>query len=256
VASVGLADRLYVPRATALHGIPAHVKLVAMVLFIFAVIATPNEQFWAFGCYALIVIGIIGLSRVPVTVIAPRMLIEVPFVIFALLMPFFGPEPYVRFIGLQLSEPGLIAGFGIFAKATIGVTLSILLAATTTPRDLLGGLETLRVPALLVQIAGFMVRYVQVVVDELHRMRIARESRGFQARGVRAWPVLAQSVGTLFIRSYERGERVHLAMLSRGYTGRLPHLVDIRATRQQWFQALLVPVSGAVVMVLALWAQS
>ena len=55
-------------------------------------------------------------------------------------------------------------------------------------------------------------------------MRIARESRGFDARDVRHWPVLARSAGALFIRSYERGERVHLAMLSRGYTGTMPRL--------------------------------
>jgi cobalt/nickel transport system permease protein len=54
------------------------------------------------------------------------------------------------------------------------------------------------------------------------RMKVARESRGFRARTVRAWPVLATTAGALFIRSYERGERVHLAMLSRGYDGSMP----------------------------------
>jgi cobalt/nickel transport system permease protein len=53
-------------------------------------------------------------------------------------------------------------------------------------------------------------------------MKIGRESRGFSARNPRHWPVLARSAGALFIRSYERGERVHLAMLSRGYTGKMP----------------------------------
>jgi cobalt/nickel transport system permease protein len=67
-----------------------------------------------------------------------------------------------------------------------------------------------------------MVRYLEVVTGELQRMRVARASRGFDARNPRHWPVLARSAGALFIRSYERGERVHLAMLSRGYTGRLP----------------------------------
>ena len=86
------------------------------------------------------------------------------------------------------------------------------------------GLERLRVPNLLVQIMGFMVRYLDVVTDEMRRMRVARESRGFTARDVRHWPVIARSAGALFIRSYERGERVHLAMLSRGYTGTLPRL--------------------------------
>jgi cobalt/nickel transport system permease protein len=72
-----------------------------------------------------------------------------------------------------------------------------------------------------VQIMGFMIRYVDVVSDEMRRMRIALESRGFSARNPRHWPVLARSAGALFIRSYERGERVHLAMVSRGYTGSL-----------------------------------
>ena len=72
-------------------------------------------------------------------------------------------------------------------------------------------------PDLLVQIMGFMVRYLEVVTGELQRMRVARASRGFDARNPRHWPVLARSAGALFIRSYERGERVHLAMISRGH---------------------------------------
>jgi cobalt/nickel transport system permease protein len=67
-----------------------------------------------------------------------------------------------------------------------------------------------------------MVRYLDVVTGEMHRMRIAAEARGFSARNPRHWPVLARSTGALFIRSYERGERIHLAMLSRGYAGRMP----------------------------------
>ena len=102
---------------------------------------------------------------------------------------------------------------------------SLRLGEPTEPRALLLGLERLRLPQQLVQIMGFMIRYVDVVTDEMRRMRIARESRGFTARNPRHWPVVARSLGALFIRSYERGERVHLAMVSRGYTGRLP---DVR----------------------------
>ena len=77
-------------------------------------------------------------------------------------------------------------------------------------------------PTTLVQIMAFMIRYLSVVTEELRRMHVARVSRGFEARNPRHWPVLAKSFGALFIRSYERGERVHLAMLSRGYTGKMP----------------------------------
>jgi cobalt/nickel transport system permease protein len=99
---------------------------------------------------------------------------------------------------------------------------ALTLAATTEPTELLRGLQRLRVPDLLVQIAGFMVRYLDVVTAELGRMTVAMRSRGCDPRSPRHWPALARALGALFIRSYERGERVHLAMLSRGYDGRLP----------------------------------
>jgi cobalt/nickel transport system permease protein len=102
------------------------------------------------------------------------------------------------------------------------------------------------VPGALVQILSFMVRYLGVVGDEMGRMRVARESRGFTARSVRAWPVLAASTGTLFLRSYERGERVHLAMVARGYTGAMPETYPLRARPAEWATALAP--AGAVVL--------
>jgi cobalt/nickel transport system permease protein len=148
-----------------------------------------------------------------------------------------------------VSEPGLVAALGLLAKATIGVLAALVLATTTEPRDLVAGLERLRLPQQLVQILGFMVRYLEVVTGDLHRMRVARESRGFRARSVRAWPALASSAGALFIRSYERGERIHLAMVSRGYTGRLP--VDRRqpVSAAQWRAASAVPLLAGLVLV-------
>jgi cobalt/nickel transport system permease protein len=102
------------------------------------------------------------------------------------------------------------------------VLASLTLAATTEPDDLLRGLQRLRLPDLLVQIMGFMIRYLDVVTGELRRMLTAMRSRRCDPRSPRHWPALAKALGALFVRSYERGERVHLAMLSRGYTGRLP----------------------------------
>ena len=127
--------------------------------------------------------------------------------------------------------PGCWAAWNILAKATLGVVASILLAATTEPRALLIGVERLRLPRLLVQIMSHAPLHGRDP-GEMRRMRVARESRGFEARDVRHIPVIAQSAGALFIRSYERGERVHLAMLSRGYTGWMPVIHDLRADRR------------------------
>jgi len=204
------------------HRAPAHLKLVALVAFMLTVVATPREWFWFFAGYLAVLICLIAVSQVPFGYIGKRMVVEVPFVVFAVLMPFIAIGPRVDVLGLSLSQEGLWGAWGLLAKGTLGVVASLTLAATTEPRNLLAGLQRLRVPDQLVQIMGFMIRYLDVVTEEMRRMRVARESRGFRARSVRHWPVVARSAGALFIRSYERGERVHLAMLSRGYTGRLP----------------------------------
>jgi cobalt/nickel transport system permease protein len=201
---------------------PAHVKILALLGFVLLVVATPKDWFGAYAAYLLVIAAVVAVSGVPPTYILRRLVVEVPFVVFALLIPFIATGPRTEMLGLSVSEPGLLSAWGLLAKGTLGVLASLTLAATTEPRLLLAGLERLHLPALLVQIMGFMVRYLDVVTEEMRRMRIARESRGFDARDVRHWPVLARSAGALFIRSYERGERVHLAMLSRGYTGTMP----------------------------------
>ncbi len=204
------------------HRAPAHLKVVALVVFMLVVVATPRGWWPAYAAYLTLLLGVIALSHVPPTYLLKRMVVEVPFVFFAVLLPFVATGPSTEVLGVSVSESGLHAGVKLLITATLGVMASLTLAATTEPQALLQGLTRLRVPALLVQIMGFMIRYLEVVTDELRRMKVARESRGFTARDPRHWPVLARSFGALFIRSYERGERVHLAMLSRGYTGRLP----------------------------------
>ena len=172
--------------------------------------------------WAAALLVVVAVSQVPPTYLARRMVVEVPFVVFAVLVPFVAQGPQVQVLGMGLSEPGLVAAGGLLMKGTLGVLASLTLAATTEPEDVLRGLERLRMPDLIVQIMGFMIRYLDVVTGEMGRMLTAMRSRGCDPRSPRHWPALARSLGALFIRSYERGERVHLAMLSRGYTGRLP----------------------------------
>ncbi len=170
-----------------------------------------------------------------------RALIEIPFIFFAILMPFFGTGEKFEIAGIELYREGLLAGTSIVVKGTLGVLAAVILSTTTTAREILRGLERLKLPAVMVQIASFMLRYVNVISDEMERMKVARESRGFVATGIKHWKVLATSAAALFIRSYERGERVHLAMLSRGFDGNLPSLDNNKAIQRQWFTALSLP---------------
>jgi cobalt/nickel transport system permease protein len=247
--AAGHTHKLYVHGHSPVHALPAQCKLVALLAFVLIVVATPRTAYWAFGGYALLLLAVTVAARIRPTFVLKRLVVETPVVVFAILLPFIATGPRTELLGfLPVSEHGLLGAWNVLAKATLGVVASILLGATTDQRELLAGLERLRMPKLLVQIASFMVRYVEVITDQLRRMRVARLSRGFEARSVRSWPVLAKSVGALFIRSYERGERVHLAMLSRGYTGQLPATGNQPvAGAQAWTAAAALPVLAAIV---------
>lgn len=243
----GHAHKLYRHGHSRVHRLPPHCKIAALLCFVLAVVATPREAMWAFGLYVVLLGAVAAAARVPAGFLLRRMLVELPFVVFAVFMPFVAEGERVDVLGLQLSVSGLWAAWNVLAKGTLGVAASVLLAATTELREVLQGLQRLRMPPLLVQIASFMIRYGDVIADELRRMRIARASRGFEARGVRHWGVLAKTAGALFIRSYERGERVHLAMVSRGYTGTMPDVYGAAATRGQWSYAATLPAAALAV---------
>lgn len=215
----GHGHRLHYHAHSPLHRARPQHKLVALLAFVLVVVATPATAYVAFAAYLAVLAGVIAVSTVPPLYLLKRMVVEVPFLFFAALMPFVSHGPRTEVLGVSVSQLGLEAAIGLAMKGTLGVLASLTLAATTEPRDVLVGLERLRLPHQLVQIMGFMVRYLDVVTEEMRRMRVALLSRGFTARNPRHWGVLARSAGALFIRSYERGERVHLAMVSRGHTG-------------------------------------
>ncbi|MGJ5755291.1 cobalt/nickel transport system permease protein [Streptomyces puniciscabiei] len=243
----GHLHRLYRHGHSPVHGLPPHTKLAAAFLFVVVVVSTPREAMGAFAAYAVLLAFVAHHARVPARFLLRRLLIEVPFVAFAVLMPFVAEGERVHVLGLPLGVNGLWGAWNVLAKGTLGVAASVLLAATTELRHLLPGLQRLGLPPLLVQIASFMIRYGDLITDEMRRMRIARESRGFEAKGVRHWGVLAKSAGALFIRSYERGERVHLAMVSRGYAGSMPVIDEVTASGAQWRRALTLPCAALVV---------
>ncbi|MDR7278971.1 cobalt ECF transporter T component CbiQ [Catenuloplanes atrovinosus] len=233
------------------HRLAPEVKIAATVAVTIAIVATPREAFWAFGVYALIVAVLAGIARIPAGWLARRSLVEVPFVLLAVLLPFAGAGERIEWWGLHLSVDGLYGGFNLLVKGTLGVLVALILAGTTSTRDIIAGLDRLRCPAVLTQIATFMLRYLDVLIDEARRMRIARLARGDDPRFLWQLRGFATGVGALFLRAFERGERVYLAMLSRGYTGALPHRPDAGAGVAQWATVATVPLVTAAIAVTA-----
>jgi cobalt/nickel transport system permease protein len=244
-----VGERLYLHRHTVVHSLPSHLKIIAALSFILIVVSTPVTQWGAFVAYFLWLFVVVRIAQIPYGTLFKRALIEIPFIFFAILMPFFGSGETIQVGPFELYREGLIAGAGIVVKGTLGVMTAIILSTSTTAREILRGLERLRLPVLMVQIASFMLRYVNVVNDEMERMKIARESRGFEATGMKSWRVLATAAGALFIRSYERGERVHLSMLSRGYEGVLPQEHQHKIKGSIWFTAMIYPLVAALIFI-------
>jgi cobalt/nickel transport system permease protein len=235
---------------TPIHRLTPESKVAATFLFVVAVVVTPREELWAFGCYAAAIGALAVVARVPLSLLVRRMAIELPFLAFAVMLPFIGHGPRVDVLGVSFSAEGLWAAWNIVVKGTLGIAASSLLVATTDTRDILRGLERLHVPKVFVAIASFMVRYLEVVAGELRAMRIARASRGDDPRWIWQSRAIAASAGTLFVRSYERGERVYLAMAARGYDGTMPS-TSTAAARATWGPALMLPLGAAAVAAIA-----
>lgn len=242
----GHSHTLYVHEHSRLHRLAPEAKIAAAFGTVVSIAITPRHALWAFGIYAVAVVALIVVSRISFRFVARRLLAIAPFVVAALLIPFVASGETTEIWGVDLSIDGLWGTWNILAKAVLGASVSIVLTATTEIPEIIRGMGVLRVPALFTAIAMFMVRYLELVGDELRRMRVAMTSRGYDPRWLSQARPIASAAGALFIRSFERGERVHQAMLSRGFRGEMPPLGHRRAGSTDWSMAgLLVAVAAA-----------
>lgn len=136
----------------------------------------------------------------------------------------------------------MIRFFSILVRSWLSVQIAILLVATTQFPDLLHALEHLRLPRTLTTIIAFLFRYLFVLTNEVFRILRAREARsaglpGVNGGGTLSWRIktTGSMAGQLFLRSYERSDRIFHAMISRGYTGHIRTLNPHQMERLDWF---------------------
>jgi cobalt/nickel transport system permease protein len=230
---------------TPIHRMAPQVKIVAAFGFVAAVVATPREAWAGFAVHAAVLGAVMTVARIPPTFALRRLAVIAPFMLAVATIPLLGPPPDTLW---GLSRSGLWSAWNIFAKGVLGTLASVTLAATTETPDLVAGLERLRIPRVVTAIIGFTVRYIDVVVGDLRRSLVAMRSRGLRSRGITAVGPLARSLGTHFVRSFERGERVYLAMVARGYTGTMPTAAASPIAVSWTPGVLLVAVAWAVAL--------
>ena len=231
MSSRGLPIDRYVDVPSPVHRADARLKCGATVVFIAAVTTLPIADWPYLGAFCAGIWLLVSVSRVGLARTFLRSLIVLPFVLVAVPSIFtldgrilqtwdLGP------VTLTPTYEGLVFVATIMWKSWIAVTASVVLASTTRYLDIAAALRWFRVPALLVAVMEMMYRYVFLLGAEARRMLAARRSRSAALEGVRpggsvSWRarVTGQMAGSLFVRTLNRAERVHMAMASRGYDG-------------------------------------
>ena len=208
-------------------GAPASVdvraKIICASIFILATVATPVFSLTAFAAYLFFILAWAALAKAPFKKVLYSGLAVLPFALIgAFSAPFMGHssgEQYHLPLGIDVSTVYAQTLLGASVKSFLCAACVALLFLSDSFEKVMEGLERLRVPKPLTNVAAFAYRQIFIIADEVHRMKRARELRLYGGKWV--WHSVSAGgiAGSLFVRSFERGERIYAAMLSRGYSG-------------------------------------
>lgn len=205
------------------HRLDARTKSILALLFVILEVSTPPQHLLTFIIYAGLLLWTAALALVPLGLVLKRALMVLPFSALAALgLPFVRGGETVDFLGVHVSIQGMWILIGATMKSMLGAVALILLVATTPFDRLLEGLRRLGIPTIFVDMLALTYRYLFILIDEAARLRRAAIARGYAPKWLPQALIVGRLVGNLFIRSYERAERVYGAMRLRGYNGQIP----------------------------------
>lgn len=252
------------------HRTDARVKLVLGLGFIVVAAFVPVGAWALYFLLFVIILALEIVSDVGVGYYLKRSSIALPFILAALPLLFTipGPDLFGFTIGpleLSVRVPGVERFTSIALKSWISIQMAILITATTAFPEILTAMRSLKVPRLLVAVFGLMWRYLFVFADEAIRLLRARAARSggtgnqdLRTGGDLVWRAKTTGglAGNLFIRSLDRGERIYLAMLSRGYDGEIRSLPQPGLGTMGWIVLVFGAVLLGLVFFLSLLASS
>ena len=246
-----------------IHALDPRIKLVLTLAFILVTALTPVGVWPVYILLFALVLSVEIVSELGVWRVLRRSSLALPFMLAALPLVFnTGTTPLftipLGFGELTVYAEGLDRFLSIAVRSWLSVQMAIVLASTTPFPDLLVAMRGIRIPRLLVAIFGLMWRYLFVMADEAGRLLRAREARsghsmqpGLKSGGTIPWRarVTGGMAGSLFLRSLERGDRIHAAMSARGYNGEIKSLPQPPVPALQW----AVLAAGVVLLALLLY---
>ncbi len=216
---------------TPIHGTSPGVRIVLATVFSFTVALMHRPG--ALGAALIASAVLVALARLPAKPLFKRLgaagaLLALVWILVPLTQ---GGEPLVRLGVLTIGRSGVALCLQITLK-TLTILLVFMALVATMPIATLGHtLNRLRVPAKLVQLLLLAYRYIFVIEQEYQRLFRAAKMRNFRPRSnLHTYRTYAYLVGMLFVRASERAERVHRAMICRGFHGRFHSLAEYPAT--------------------------
>ena len=253
----------YKAKNSKIHRLSPIVKMVVALLLIFSNALFPDGAWLGFAISWGIIFALTLLAKLAWNYTLKRSFIVLPFALAGISVLFSLPGKTLTIwqlgsFELILTDAGLLHFESILVRSWLSVQFAILLVATTTFPDLIHALEHLRLPKMLVTVIAFLYRYVTVLSDEALRLLRARQSRSAllpeqRGGGTLLWRArtAGNMVGQLFLRSYERSDRIYHAMLSRGYRGHLRTLTPHSINARDW---LLIALTFIFIVLLQLFA--
>ena len=192
------------------HRWPPLVKLYVAMGLILAATCAPITHGPLLGLIACAIFFVHSLARIPLAFVARRLF-------------FFWPPLFLMALSLPLSQggrAGWLMSATIICRGTLSFTTALWLVNVMPFDQLLATLRRLRLPSVFLAILALMYRFLFVLWDELDRMRTARQVRLFRKPSLwEQWRQGAQMLGRLLIRALDRADRVHGAMMARGWQG-------------------------------------
>ena len=217
------------------------VKIV--VVFLFSVAVAVSNRFVVLMLALGLGLCIVLAARLPIKQLVRRL---VPVNMFIILLWFFLPftfkgEPLFSVGPLVSTHEGVLYAARISIKSNAIMVMLIALVASTSILTLGHAMHELRVPKKIVHLFFFTYRYIHVIHREYLRLVSAMKVRGFRpGTNVHTYKTFAYLVGMLLVRSSDRAERVHNAMLCRGFSGNLYSLSEFSLKTRDMISLILM----------------
>lgn len=229
------------------HAREARAKVLAALVVIVGIVVAPPMGALEFALTAALLLAVAVIARLPLATVLRRSAIVLPV---AGAIALFAP---LQAGGGSLGAAGVHGTWyatvlAVVSRAWLSVLVMVLLGATTPVPELLSALRRLKVPDVFITLLSFIYRYVSVLGDQLRSMRIAMASRAPGLPRLRQLTVYGHLAGTMFVRAYERGERIHAAMLARGFDGTLPVRGRPRMRAADWLLVLTAGLTAAAIV--------